>query len=305
MKCPKCGSSRLVDNGNGKKCVNCDFEWTPRKTGCGTWLVLIIIIFYCLNYIGNKSLEMAQQKEEEQKAANVQRIMNEAENASVESNQPKMNNSSNNQNTNKRLQNFLPKNYKSNNNTSQNKSNSESILNAFGVWKVTAEDDEFNGNKNIYFYNKSLDSFTGNFNLKHNPVLTVRCKDNEIGITVNFEDVMDPTENFTGVKIGLKFDDDKPYYEIWHMLGTSYDAVTAINPVDLLNKMANKKKLILKFKPYQMSDVNVKFDLTGIDKVKDKIDSICRRMEYNQQQMRRQQEQMMQEMRRQQQMQYE
>ena len=44
MKCPKCGSSRLVDNGNGNKFVNCDFEWTPRKTGCCTWLVLIIIV---------------------------------------------------------------------------------------------------------------------------------------------------------------------------------------------------------------------------------------------------------------------
>ena len=36
MKCPKCGSSRVVDNAKGKKCVECDFEWIPKKTGCGT-----------------------------------------------------------------------------------------------------------------------------------------------------------------------------------------------------------------------------------------------------------------------------
>ena len=77
MKCPKCGSSRLVDNGKGKKCVNCDFEWTPKKTGCGTWLVLILIIIFVVPYIIGRisyeeRVEQIQQKAEQQKAENVQ-----------------------------------------------------------------------------------------------------------------------------------------------------------------------------------------------------------------------------------------
>ena len=267
MKCPKCGSSRLVDNGKGKKCVNCDFEWTPKKTGCGTWLVLILIIIFVVPYIIGRisyeeHVEQIQQKAEQQKAENVQRIMNEAEHASAAGNnsaQTKTNNSSNNTQTTQQNQ------------VSQNKSNSDSKLDTFGVWQVTAEEDEFNGSKNVYFGNRSSDYFVGEFNNKKYPVMVVRCKDNKTDVLINFDVVM---TCFDGMKIGLKFDDDKPYHENW-IAGTSCDALFARNPVNLLKKMANKKKLIVKFTPFQSGDINVTFDLNGIDKVKDKIAGVC------------------------------
>ena len=76
MKCPKCGNSHVIDNGNGKKCVNCNFEWIPKKTSCGTWLVLIFIIVFVVPYfIGKSTYDEYKQKAEQQEAANVQRIM--------------------------------------------------------------------------------------------------------------------------------------------------------------------------------------------------------------------------------------
>lgn len=280
MKCPKCGSSRLVDNGNGKKCVNCDFEWTPRKTGCGTWLVLIIIgVFVIPYFIGKNSyenyVEQAQQKAEQERANNVQRIVSEAESNSnvIQSNtQNKTENKNSPSSSNNTRENEQNKGSQEQQKTSNNvQSKSESILTAFGNWGINADDDEFNGNKNVYFYNKSLDSFTGDFNLKHTPVMTVRCKDNKTEVIINFDVVMSCMSN---KKIGLKFDNEKPYFESWSP-STDCKAMFASNPVKLLKKMADKKKLIVKFTPFQRGDINVSFNLTGIDKVKDKIAGVC------------------------------
>ena len=53
MKCPKCGNSKIVDSANGKKCVNCNFEWKPKKTGCFTWFVAIFVaVFIFPIYLG-------------------------------------------------------------------------------------------------------------------------------------------------------------------------------------------------------------------------------------------------------------
>lgn len=255
MKCPKCGSSRVVDNAKGKKCVACDFEWIPKKTGCGTWLVLIFIGLVIVPYfLGKNSYDEYKQNAEQSKASNIKRIVTEAENTSPTESSNK------------------PKNLSSSIQDNSSKQNTDdSILNAFGVWDISATEDEFNGNKNVYFENRTIDYFIGHFNQKKYPKMWVRCKDNKTDILIDFDVTM---TCFDGMKIGLKFDDDKPYHETWTS-STSCDALFARNPINLLKKMANKKKLIVKFTPFQSGDINVTFDLTGIDKVKDKIAGVC------------------------------
>lgn len=261
MKCPKCGSSRVVDNAKGKKCVECDFEWIPKKTGCGTWFVLIFILVFIVPYfIGKNSYEEYQQRAERQEASNVQRIVNEAEKST-----PSVNNSDNSVSSSSQA---------TSSNTNQPPQfggNSDSILASFGVWKISAEEDEFNGSKNVFFRNQAIDYFIGHFNDKKYPVMWVRCKDNKTDILIDFDTTM---TCFDSMKIGLKFDDEKPYHENWTP-STSCDSLFARNPVNLLKKMSGKKKLIVKFVPFQRGDINVTFDLTGIDKVKDKISNVC------------------------------
>lgn len=277
MKCPKCGSSRLTDNGNGKKCINCDFEWIPKKTGCGTWVVLLLIIFLGVPYfVGRNSLESyddytnrVQQQIQKEKAESVQRIMDEAENG-TNNNERNTNLPKSSDGSTKKIDKQSESDKKLNSESASN-SKSKSNIESFGVWSVSAEEDEFNGSKNVYFGNKSLDYFIGHFEQKKYPVMWVRCKDNKTDVIINFDTTM---TCFDGKKIGLKFDNDKPYYEYW-TASTSCDALFARNPVNLLKKMANKNKLIVKFTPFQRGDINVSFDLTGIDKVKDKISGVC------------------------------
>ena len=77
-----------------------------------------------------------------------------------------------------------------------------------------------------------------------------------------------------GMKIGLKFDDEKSFYEYWDA-GTDCKALFSDKPVKFLKKMVGKKQLMVRFTPYASGTYNVTFDLRGIDKVVENLSSAC------------------------------
>lgn len=220
MKCPKCGSSRLVDHGKGKKCVDCNFEWQPKKTGCFTWLVAIfVVVFVFPIYIG-----------------------------------------------------AIWHNEKEIQNKTLSATSTAQASSSKSAWHRSSEKDEFNGNNNLYFINRSSDSFRGHFNTKHYPVIHVRCKDNITEVAIDFDTTMTCSGS---MQVGIKIDDQEPYYEKWNA-ATNCEALFAPQPIKLLKKIKDHKKMMIKFIPFQKSDINASFDLLGIQDVVVETSQACK-----------------------------
>lgn len=224
MKCPKCGNSKIVDSANGKKCVNCNFEWKPKKTGCFTWLVTIFVVIFVLPiFIGS----------------------------------------------------LLPRDeYTPNtsNSTASSKPQQQAISTPKSLWFRKTEKDEFNGSNNLYFANRSSDYFIGHFDTKHYPAIIVRCKDNKTQVVINFDTTM---TCFGDMKIGLKIDDQEPYYENWNA-ATNCEALFSPHPIKLLKNLKDHQKLMVKFTPFQKGDINANFDLLGIEDVVTETSQACK-----------------------------
>lgn len=225
MKCPKCGNSKIVDSANGKKCVNCNFEWKPKKTGCFTWFVAIFVaVFIFPIYLGG--------------------LWHNEE--------------------------VIQKNISSR--TSSATSNAQTTSAPKSSWYRSAEKDEFNGNNNLYFVNRSSDYFIGHFDSKHFPKLHVQCKDNKTDVIIDFDTTM---TCFGSMKIGIKIDGQEPYFEKWDA-ATNCQALFAPQPIKLLKKLKEHKKLMVKFTPFQKGDINANFDLLGIEDVVTETSQACK-----------------------------
>lgn len=144
-------------------------------------------------------------------------------------------------------------------------------LSETGKWIEKTEKDEFTGNVNVYYFNSSVDSFNAGYGTQTHPTIWARCKDNSTEVNIYFDTVMTCGD---GMKIGLKFDDEKSFYEYWNG-STSCKALFSRQPVKLLKKMVGKKKMMVRFTPYASGTYNVTFDLRGIDKVVENLSSAC------------------------------
>ena len=144
-------------------------------------------------------------------------------------------------------------------------------LSETGKWIEIVRKDGFTGNTLSRYSNIATDSFYGNYGKEKIPVLTAFCGDNKTEVYIEFGTVMTCGD---GMKMGLKFDDQKPYYEYWSG-STDCKALFSRQPVKLLQKMVGKKQLMVRFTPYASGDKNVTFDLRGIDKVVEKLSNAC------------------------------
>lgn len=238
MKCPKCGNSKIVDSANGKKCVNCNFEWKPKKTGCFTWLVTIFVVIFVLpaffgalmhnnSYESNNATVI--HKADTAPATQTTAVAPTTSTAAPKDNHPQ-------------------------------------------TWRRYIKNDEFNGNSNLMFVKQSEDFFYNNHSFKSQPSIIIRCKDNKTELYIDFDTTM--TCHGT-MKLGLKIDNEKPYFENWQS-STDCSGLFSPQPIKLIKKLKGHQKLVVKFVPFQQGDVNTTFNLDEINDVQAEIAETCK-----------------------------
>lgn len=138
-------------------------------------------------------------------------------------------------------------------------------------WSEINYKDDFTGNTNISFSLESKESLHVGYGKEISPQLRARCKDNETEVYIDFDTVMTCGDS---MKIGLKFDDQQPYYEYWTG-STDCKALFSRQPIKFLKKMVGKKELMVRFTPHGSGDRNVTFNISGNEEVTEKLSNAC------------------------------
>lgn len=145
-------------------------------------------------------------------------------------------------------------------------------FNETGKWLEAVSKDKFTGNTRTIYVNSSIDSFYNDLGVEKKPVIMAGCDNNTTNVVISFDTVITCGDD---EKIGLKFDDEQPYYEYWDG-STSCKALFSPQPIKFLKKMIGKKHLMVRFTPHGSGNRDVTFDIRGIDKVVEKLSNACR-----------------------------
>ena len=118
------------------------------------------------------------------------------------------------------------------------------------------EEDMMNDNKNIYFILESENKVRNSIGIEKSGFLMIRCKNGKPEMLLGT-----PTYN-TSKDVGVRWDKDKPNFSFWDK---SQDGTMFFhrNPKNFINEMKNKDFLTLAWKPYQRTQVALKFDLNS------------------------------------------
>ena len=142
--------------------------------------------------------------------------------------------------------------------------------NKTGNWKEAIDKDKFTGNIISVYANVSTDSFYNDLGQEKKPMILASCQDNTITLGISFDTVVSCSD----MKIGLKFDDQQPYYEYW-TVNTACNGAISAQPIKLLLEMMGKKQLMVRFIPHGSGHKDVTFDIRGIEKVVENLAYAC------------------------------
>ena len=137
-----------------------------------------------------------------------------------------------------------------------------------GEWMGSEIKDDFDGTTSLMFINNAKIDKTKQSNVRDNTKLIFACQDGKAVAALSFDHVMSCAQE---MKIGLKFDNEKPGYEYWEPVGEGCKDLSLNNSksLKLLDKLTKYKTLTIQYSPYLKGTKTSSFDLEGTDRVRD------------------------------------
>lgn len=148
----------------------------------------------------------------------------------------------------------------------------EFVLQDDSNWYKAEDIDSFTENKNVYF---AIPANEEAARLEKSAALFVRCLNNQTEMFINTGRDFFPFGGGDYVKIGIKIDDEKPYYEKFTKSSSS-SAAFFQKPINFLKNLKGKSKIILRYQPYGENEKNATFEIKGINQVIDEISETCK-----------------------------
>ncbi len=143
-------------------------------------------------------------------------------------------------------------------------------LESVGAWSTKTETNKMTDETDYVALNTSSDKYSKDGSSR-DTTLVLRCSSNKTEAFLSFDDFMgsrDPA-------ITMRLDGGKPTKKTWGG-GEGGDAAFAPQSIQFIKELSKHKKAIFGFEPYGTTMQIVEFDLTGIDKVVEKLASSCK-----------------------------
>lgn len=138
-------------------------------------------------------------------------------------------------------------------------------------WISDIKESKLDNSKTIYFIKKSENELPNQIG-KNTPVdLVIRCANNTTETYISWPSFL----GINDVNVSYKIDDGKINKSYWNV-STDHKAVFSKNPIKFLKELNNKKILIIQLTPHSFGPQEAEFNLSGIDKVIDKISNECK-----------------------------
>ncbi|HCR4011190.1 type VI secretion system-associated protein TagO [Citrobacter werkmanii] len=138
-----------------------------------------------------------------------------------------------------------------------------------GSWVTDSKVNKMTDETDFIAINTSPDTYIKSGS-QRDTSLVLRCNSNKTEVFLSFHDFMGSTDP----AITIRLDGGKPVKRTWGG-GEGEDSAFSPNPVQLVKELSKHKKAIFGFEPYGSTMQVVEFDLTGMDKILDKLSESC------------------------------
>lgn len=139
-----------------------------------------------------------------------------------------------------------------------------------GAWSAKSETNKMTDETDYVALNTSSDTYNKDGSSR-DTTLVLRCSSNKTEAYLSFDDFMGSRDPV----VTLRLDGGKPTKKTWSG-GEGGDAAFAPQAIQFIKELSKHKKAIFGFEPYGSTMQIVEFDLTGIDKVAEKLASSCK-----------------------------
>lgn len=139
-----------------------------------------------------------------------------------------------------------------------------------GSWITKSEVNKMTDQTDFVAMNISPDSYNRD-GLARETTLAFRCSNNQTDAFLSFHDFMGSDDP----RITLRLDGGKPTQKIWDGAESGKSAFSP-QSVQFIKELSKHKKAIFGFEPYGTTMRVVEFDLSGIDKVAEKMSTVCK-----------------------------
>lgn len=143
-------------------------------------------------------------------------------------------------------------------------------MESLGSWVTKSETNKMTDQTDFVALNTSPDSYNKD-GLTRETTLVLRCSNNKTDAYLSFHDFMGSDDP----RITLRLDGGQPTKKTWNG-AEGGDAAFAPQAVQFIKELSKHKKAIFGFEPYGSTMQVVEFDLSGIDKVAEKISTACK-----------------------------
>ncbi|MCK7194588.1 type VI secretion protein [Enterobacter kobei] len=143
-------------------------------------------------------------------------------------------------------------------------------LESVGAWSTKTETNKMTDETDYVALNTSSDKYSKD-GLSRDTTLVLRCDGNKTDAYLSFDDFMGSRDPV----VTMRLDGGKPTKKTWNG-GEGGDAAFAPQAIQLIKELSKHKKAIFGFEPYGSTMQVVEFDLTGIDKVAEKLARSCK-----------------------------
>lgn len=139
-----------------------------------------------------------------------------------------------------------------------------------GKWIVSDKQDAMDGNRNVTatLLGQPLPTKWG----EKRPALILRCLKGKVDVFVSWPWYMGNDKQ----KGRIRFDDGDPSWAKWMPSTTGTATFYMGDKIDLINEMGTHRKMVVEGKPYSRVREYATFDITGAEKIGDKVKAGCK-----------------------------
>ncbi len=143
-------------------------------------------------------------------------------------------------------------------------------IESIGSWAAKSDTNKMTDETDYVAMNTSSDKYNKSGSSRET-TLVLRCSNNKTEAYLSFNDYMGSRDPV----ITMRLDGGKPTKKTW---GGAEGGDAAFSPqaVQFIKELSKHKKAVFGFEPYGSTMQIVEFDITGIDKVTEKLASSCK-----------------------------
>ncbi len=137
-------------------------------------------------------------------------------------------------------------------------------------WQLRTDISEIDDSINVFISTEADEVIAGRYGDPVRPTLTIRCKQNETDVLINWGMFITTDE----ADVLSRLDKTPARTRSWQM-STNYEATFAPSPIKFINEMTKHDRLLVQVTPHGENAVTTSFTISGLEQHLPKLRDAC------------------------------